>query len=316
MSIQTAALSADTAGLGIDIRPLSAVIGAEIFGVDLREPLEPNVVTEIRQALLKWRVVFFRDQFIDAAQQIAFAQQFGEITPAHPNGGHIDGYDEVKPVTAEQQRDSVKRVGEAPEFQGDKQRRWHTDITPVVNPALASVLRAVVVPPYGGDTLWTNLVAAYEGLSEPVRGFIDALQAVHSFGGGTRVHGRGANYGESRYSSVHPVVRVHPETGEKGLFVNPNFTRYIVGLTPREGSAILELLYAQLARFEYTVRFRWAPGSIAFWDNRATAHLAAVDIDHADYERYLERVTLVGDVPVGPDGFRSQALVGDEFGAA
>lgn len=302
--------------LSLDVRPLSAVIGAEIFGVDLREPLESSVITEIRQALLRWRVVFFRDQFINADQQIAFAKQFGEITPAHPNGEHIDGYDEVKPITSEQQRNSVKREGEAPEFQGDKARRWHTDITPVLNPALASVLRAVVVPPYGGDTLWTNLVAAYEGLSPSIKDLIDHLQAVHSFGGGTRVFGRNYENGETKFASVHPVVRVHPETGEKGLFVSPNFTRYIVGLKPREGNVILELLYSELARHEYTVRFRWQPGSIAFWDNRATAHLAAVDIDHADYDRYLERVTLVGDVPVGPDGFRSEPLIGDLFGAA
>jgi taurine dioxygenase len=260
--------------LGLDVRPVSAVIGAEIHGVDLREPLEPTEISEIRQALLQWKVVFFRDQFIDADEQIAFAKQFGEITPAHPNGEHIDGYDEVKPVTAEQQRHSVKRPGEEPALQGDKARRWHTDITPVVNPALASVLRAVVVPPYGGDTLWTNLIAAYNGLSKPTQDLIDNLHAVHSFGG-TRAISRSLQRSDREpFASVHPVVRVH------------------------------------------TVRFRWQPGSIAFWDNRCTAHLAAVDIDHADYERYLERVTLVGDIPVGPDGYRSEALVGELFGAA
>lgn len=300
----------------IDVQPMSAVIGAEIAGVDLRQPLDDTVVSEIREALLRWRVVFFRDQHLNADEQIAFAKHFGEITPGHPNGGHIDGYDAVKPVTAESQRDSVARSGEPPEFRGDKARRWHTDITPMVNPAMASILRGVVVPPYGGDTLWTNLVAAYEGLSEPLRNFIDGLHAVHSFGVGTRRFGRSQSRTDREpFSAVHPVVRVHPETGEKGLFVSPNFTQYIVGMTAREGSAILELLFAELARHEYTVRFRWSPGALAFWDNRSTAHLAAVDIDHADYERYLERVTLVGDVPVGPDGFRSEAIVGDFFGA-
>lgn len=300
----------------LDVQPLSAVIGAEIVGVDLRQPLEDAVVSEIRQALLRWRVVFFRDQHLNADQQIAFAKYFGEVTPGHPNGGHIDGYDAVKPVTAEGQRESVARDGEPPEFWGDKARRWHTDITPMVNPAMASILRGVVVPPYGGDTLWTNLVAAYEGLSEPMRNFIDGLHAVHSFGGGTRRFGRAQGRTDREpFSAVHPVVRVHPETGEKGLFVSPNFTKYIVGMTAREGNAILELLFAELARHEYTVRFRWSPGAVAFWDNRSTAHLAAVDIDHADYERYLERVTLVGDIPVGPDGFRSEAIFGEFFGA-
>jgi taurine dioxygenase len=296
---------------------MTAVIGAEIFGVNLHEKLDNSEIHAIRQALLRWRVVFFRDQHIASAEQVAFARQFGEVTPAHPNGGNVDGYAEVKPVTFEQQKYSVGRPEDELEFQGDRARRWHTDITPMVNPALASVLRAVVIPPYGGDTLFTNLVAAYEGLSAPLRGMIDNLHAVHSFGGETRAFARRrASEDREPFSSVHPIVRVHPETGEKGLFVNPNFTRYVVGMPRREGDAILELLYAQLARHEYTVRFRWQLGSLAFWDNRSTAHLAAVDIDHAEYERYLERVTLVGDIPVGPDGYHSESIVGDFFGAA
>lgn len=300
----------------LDVQPLSAVIGAEIVGVDLRQPLDDAVVAEIREALLRWRVVFFRDQHLNADEQVAFAKHFGEVTPGHPNGSHIDGYDEVKPVTAEGQRESVIRPGEPREFWGDKARRWHTDITPMVNPAMASILRGVVVPPYGGDTLWTNLVAAYEGLSDPWKHMLDGLRAVHSFGGGTRRNGQSrGNPDREPFSAVHSVVRVHPETGEKGLFVSPNFTKYVVGMTTRESDAILEFLYAEMARHEYTVRFRWSPGALAFWDNRSTAHLAAVDIDHADYERYLERVTLVGDVPVGPDGFRSEAINGEFFGA-
>jgi alpha-ketoglutarate-dependent sulfate ester dioxygenase len=304
-----------TTATAIDVRPLTAVIGAELHGVDLREPLSPEVVAEIKDALLKWRVVFFRGQDINPAQQIAFGRYFGEVTPAHPLGNPIEGYDQVKPVDADRQRREVVGPEDLGAPKEERDRRWHTDITPVVNPAAASILRAVVVPEVGGDTMWTNLVAAYQGLSAPIRDLVDRLHAVHSFGPAPDLTlPEGTNRGTRGYASVHPVVRVHPETGERGLFVSPNFTRYIVGLSKREGTAILELLFTQLARPEYTVRFRWAPRSIAFWDNRATAHLAAVDVDHADYERYLERITLTGDVPVGPDGYRSQSLVGGFFG--
>ena len=186
------------------------------------------------------------------------------------------------------------------------------------NPALGSILKAVVIPPYGGDTGFTNLVAAYEGLSEDIRRFIDGLRAVHKwhFGRFGRAREDAPPPDGPAPAAVHPVVRVHPETGEKGLFVNPRFTRYIVGLSTRESDAILHLLFGQLGRPEYQVRFRWQPGSIAFWDNRATAHLAAVDMRHNDYERRLHRITLTGDVPVGPSGFRSEVLVGEPFGAA
>lgn len=311
MAVTTTASTTTT----LDVRPLTAVIGAELHGVDLREPLAPEVVSQIREALLRWRVVFFRRQDITAEQQIVFGRQFGEVTPAHPLGNPIEGYDQVKPVEADQQRAAVKGTDDLGPPKEERDRRWHTDITPVINPAAASILKAVVVPPFGGDTLWTSLVAAYQGLSEPIRDLVDRLHAVHSFGPAPDLSlPEDSNRGTRGYASVHPVVRVHPETGERGLFVSPQFTRYIVGLSKREGTAVLELLYAQLARPEYTVRFRWEPGSIAFWDNRATAHLAAVDVDHADYERYLERITLTGDIPVGPDGYRSQSLVGGVFG--
>jgi len=307
-------MTTTTREIALDVRPLTAVIGAEIHGVDLSRPLDELTVSEIRQALLQWRVVFFCDQDITPEQQIAFGRNFGTVTPAHPLGDAIEGYEKVKPVDADRQRHRTIQPGQDPSTVGDRNRRWHTDITPVVNPAAASILKAVVVPSYGGDTLWTNLVAAYEGLSQPIRDLIDGLQAVHSFGRAGRLPVTDDNPRRRTYATTHPVVRVHPETGEKGLFVNPQFTRYISGIPTREGDVILELLYAQLARPEYTVRFRWEPGSIAFWDNRATAHLAAVDVDHAAYERFLHRITLTGDVPVGPDGYRSEALIGDPFG--
>jgi taurine dioxygenase len=180
---------------------------------------------------------------------------------------------------------------------------------------MGSILRGVVIPSHGGDTMWTNLVAAYEDLSDPVRDLIDGLRAVHRWHDYDGLAPRDdVDPDAPPPSSVHPVVRVHPETGERALFVNPTFTRYIVGLNDRENRAILDLLYGQMARPEFSVRFHWEPHSLAFWDNRATAHVGPLDPGTADLERVVRRVTLVGDVPVGPDGYVSEAIVGARFG--
>jgi taurine dioxygenase len=189
-------------------------------------------------------------------------------------------------------------------------------VTAAVNPPAASILRAETVPEVGGDTQWTSLVAAYEGLSEPVQAFVGTLRAEHRYGGSDKPAGTGGyakRVNDNLLVAVHPVVRVHPVTGEHALFVNPGFTSHIVGVSPRESHAILDLLYSEITRPEYTVRFRWEPGSVAFWDNRATAHLAPRDIEHLDLQRTLHRVTVVGDVPVGPDGRQSELIAGSPF---
>jgi alpha-ketoglutarate-dependent taurine dioxygenase len=299
----------------LDVRPLTALIGAEVHGIDLREPLDAETVREIRDTLLHWKVVFFRDQAITREQQIAFGRCFGEVTPAHPVNSAVEGAPkEIYGVDAVNQRKAFHDLGKREDGQSQFQRRrvaryrgWHTDITFVANPALASILRGVDVPAHAGDTLWTNLAAAYEELSPKVKDLIDSLQAVHQWPDSSK---------GPAPSAVHPVVRVHPETGKKNLFVNPNFTRYILDVSYLESQAILNLLYDQLAKPEFQVRFHWEPNSIAFWDNRATAHLAAVDIGHTEENRHMERITITGDVPVGPDGFRSEVLVGDLFGLA
>jgi alpha-ketoglutarate-dependent sulfate ester dioxygenase len=161
-------------------------------------------------------------------------------------------------------------------------------------------------------------VAAYEGLSAPVRAFVDGLRAEHRYGASEAPKG-GSSYSrrvnDNLLVSIHPVVRVHPVTGERALFVNPGFTSHIVDVEPRESRAILDLLYAEITRAEYTVRFRWEPGSLAVWDNRATAHLAPGDLDHLDVRRTLHRVTVIGDRPVGPDGFTSEIVAGRTFTA-
>ena len=298
----------------VEVKPLAAHIGAEISGVDLAASLSDSQVATIRAALLKWKVVFFREQFLSHVQQIAFARHFGDLTVGHPVFGHVDGHPEIY---------SVGKDRKANRFAGQPVLRpwsgWHTDVTAAVNPPYASILRGVTIPPYGGDTQWTNLVRAYETLSEPVRRLVDGLRGVHRFtapAGSAPTRDFDQAVQRTALVSEHPLVRVHPETGERALYVSPSFLKHIVGVTPRESQALLELLWEHVTRPELTVRFKWEAGSVAFWDNRATAHLAPTDIFDLDFDRQLYRVTLVGDIPVGPDGRPSVALEGSPVNAA
>jgi taurine dioxygenase len=309
-------ITQDTA---IGVRPVAGHIGADITGIDIARPLTAGQLETVRDALHRYKVIFFRGQHLDHASQIAFGRQFGELTYAHPHDeAPPEDYPEIFTVDP---RRFERRYGQ--DFRQENRRRqysyftgWHTDVTAAVNPPSGSILRADVVPDIGGDTTWANLVAAYEGLSAPFRAFAETLRAEHRYGGPDSPRG-GSSYArrvnDNLLVAIHPVVRVHPVTGEKGLFVNPGFTSHIVDVTPRESKAILDLLYAEITRPEYTVRLRWEPGTVAFWDNRATAHLAPRDIEHLDVERTLHRVTLVGDVPVGVDGRSSELVAGQPF---
>lgn len=292
----------------ITVTPLTLHIGAEIGGVDLSRPLDQGTLSAVYDAFLKWKVVFFRDQKLDHAGQVAFARQMGDPTVGHAVFGHVDGFPEVY---------SIAKFRTAQTHRTAKMHRawtgWHTDITAAINPPKASILRGETIPPYGGDTLWTNLGAAYDGLSETMRSFVEGLRGVHRFqapAGAGKDDAYEASVRNREMESEHPLVRVHPETGEKMLFVSPSFLKSIVGLTPRESQQILEMLWEHAVRIEYTVRFKWSPGDVAMWDNRATAHLAPTDIFESDYDRQLYRVTLVGDVPVGVDGRSSTAIKG------
>lgn len=286
---------------------MSVYTGAEIHGVDLTRPLAPDTVRAIWAALLKWKVVFFRDQHIDHARHVAFARQLGQPTIGHILYGHEEGFPEIYSVARKRERHTHAEPDPIRPWSG-----WHTDLTTIVNPPAASILRGVTMPPYGGDTQFTNLAAAYNALSPTMQRFLDGLRGIHGYGkvtgsALTRTH-------RQSFASEHPIVRVHPETGERVLFVSPAFLRSIVGLSARESQQVLELLWEHIVRPEFVVRFRWNAGDIAMWDNRATAHLAPEDIFDTDFDRQLYRVTLVGDIPVGVDGARSTPIVGEPLG--
>lgn len=293
----------------VTVVPMAIHIGAEIRGVDLSCPLTPQQVSAVRAALLRWKVVFFHEQMLDHRKHVAAARQFGETTAGHVVYGSDGEYPQIY---------SVAKNRKANRFQGQTLFRawsgWHTDITAAINPPAASILRGDIVPPYGGDTLFTNLVAAYNALSPVMQTFVNGLRGVHRFAPPPGVD-ETPEYRELMRKrtlvSEHPIVRVHPESGERALFVSPSFLKSIVGLSARESQVLLEFLWEHIVRPEFTVRFRWAPGSVAFWDNRATAHLAPRDIFDSDFDRQFYRVTLVGDVPVGVDGKPSQAVEGD-----
>ena len=298
--------------LRFDVVPVAGYIGAEIRGVDLREALAPSVVEEIRDALHQHKVVFFRDQQIGHREQVAFARLFGKVTPAHPHEENPpEGFPEILPIDSRRYEANLGRK------RTSYDHSWHTDVTALVNPPAASILRADILPPYGGDTSWTNLVAAYENLPKELRDFVDTIDIKHQFHPKAEAGSqRDRKVREANLAAYHPAVRVHPVTGERALFVSPGFTRgprEIRGFTPAQSERLLTLLWEEATRTEYTVRFRWAPGSVAFWDNRATAHLAIADAGHLDHDRVLYRVTLEGDVPKGVDGRESELISGEPF---
>ncbi|EFA72187.1 TauD/TfdA family dioxygenase [Cylindrospermopsis raciborskii] len=287
----------------LKIKPIAGRIGAKILEIDLQENLSDAIISEIRRALVEYKVIFFRNQHLSAENQIDFARRFGEITTAHPTVPSLTGHPEILDL------DYGKTAARA--------NNWHTDVTFVDRPPLGSILRALEIPAYGGDTIWGNSVTAYRDLPEHLRQLADELWAVHS---------NAYDYAEAAvnlsedlkayrevftstvYETLHPVVRVHPESGEKGLFIG-GFVRQIRGLSTTESDHIIQLLQSYVTRPENTVRWRWKVGDVAFWDNRATQHYAIAD--YGNQPRRVQRVTIVGDVPVSVNGQKSQAVKGD-----
>lgn len=268
----------------LSVAPLTPIVGAEVAGVDLAKPIDPEALAEIRAALLDHCVIFFRDQDIDIERQKAFGRMFGELH-IHPASKAPEGHPEILVVKGDAEVKYVAGNG------------WHTDVSADEEPPMGSILRLVEVPPSGGDTLFASMYAAYDALSDAMKRFVEGLVAVHSsehvyYGR----YGIDENKGNRKYPSArHPVVRTHPETGRKALYVNSGFTTHIEGLSKDESKAVLDFLYAHMARPEFQCRFRWEKNSIAFWDNRCTQHFAMWD--YFPHRRLGYRVTVKGDRP-------------------
>jgi taurine dioxygenase len=272
----------------IKIEPYGEVIGAEVRGIDLAAPLDDETYAEIRHALLEWKVVFFRDQNITSEQHIAFARRFGDLEQ-HPFLRQGDSQEVVRFEKGDR-LDDISRIG--------TENGWHTDVTWRVEPAMGSVLRAVEVPPHGGDTVFADMACAYDNLPDDLKERIDGMRAVHSF-----LHVFGYAMSDEKRAQMleqyppveHPVVRTHPETGRKTLFVNSFFTERIVGVDDDESDWLIDRLAQQAMHPEWQVRLQWEPGTIAFWDNRATQHYAVSD--YFPQRRVMERVAIKGDRP-------------------
>jgi len=265
-----------------DVYELSPNIGAELLNVDLKN-ITPELITDVRAALLKYRVVFFRDQNLSQSQHIEFTRAFGplEIHPATP---------------ADQEHQEVLRLAHGPKSRGSE-NFWHSDVTWRECPSLGSVLKAVEVPEVGGDTLFANMAMAYDRLSDETKDRIKDRRAVHDI---AKVFAKRLNKTpEELYEKYppmsHPIVRTHPETGENIIYVNGAFTSHIEDMDPIESEALLNELYLSAWNPEIQCRFRWRAGSIAFWDNRSCQHFAASD--YFPKVRVMERVTIAGDKP-------------------
>ncbi len=269
------------------LKPLTPTIGAVVEGANLTSPIY-GPCDALRVALLEWKVLFFYDSVLTTEQHIAFARQFGNLE-VHPFLPCKSGYPEVLAITHGKDSKGEENV-------------WHSDVTWRAEPSLGSILRAVEVPSVGGDTLFADMYAAYDGLSAAVKAKIEGRNARHDFGYlqiAMRKKGMSTAQIEEvdrNYPSVeHPVVRTHPETGRKALYVNAAFTRAIVGMETAESSTLLKHLFAQATIPEYQCRFRWRENTIALWDNRAVQHYAVSDYWPA--VRRMERVSIVGDRP-------------------
>ncbi|RII14736.1 Alpha-ketoglutarate-dependent taurine dioxygenase [Streptomyces sp. YIM 130001] len=267
-----------------EVVPLGATIGAEIRGLDLKQSTPAELREELNRALLEWKVLFFRNQHLTSQQQRQFARNWGEL--------------ETNPLLEAGDSEDVVRFDKSAAGVPTFENVWHADVTFREQPAMGAVLQLREVPPSGGDTMWADMAAAYDNLPADVRSRIDGARAVHDFiPGFRRFYGpeRLARHQDLFPPVEHPVVRIHPETGRRTLFVNTSFTTRISGLDRSESDELLRLLVQQAHVPEYQVRFHWQPGDIAFWDNRSTQHYAVGDYGNAP--RVAERVAIAGDRP-------------------
>jgi taurine dioxygenase len=275
----------------IEVIRRGATIGAEICGVDFAQPVDATTATAIHDALMQHSVVFFRNADMTPAQQVAFGRHFGELT-VHPFVPHLEKFPEV--VVLDNHEDN-------PVFSTD---HWHSDETFRLEPPMGSILRCLCMPETGGETLWADMYAAYEALSDKMQHFLSGLEAIHDFINFRHKfdrlpvrerHAKLAEMEEELPNPVHPLIRTHPVTGRKALFVNEQFTLAIKDMREDESRALLDLLFAQSRIPEFQFRFHWEVNSMVFWDNRPTQHYAAND--YYPQRRTMHRVTIKGDKP-------------------
>lgn len=280
-----------TQGVQLEVKPLTGACGAEVLGVDISQSLTESTVAAIRQALLDYGVIFFRDQQLEPESQRAFTRRFGEVV-VNPVYGHVEGYPDIMPVVKEATDKYI--IGDT----------WHSDMSYMEEPPLGSLLYAREVPDFGGDTLFANMYLAYEMLPQVLKDMLDGRKAFHSdqfltsraaernVGRSTRLR---TDIEQKERMALHPIVRTHEETGRKCLYVNYPFTWSIEGLSREESLPLLNQLYAHTSRPEFTCRFRWRKGSMAFWDNRCTMHYAVND--YPGKRREMHRMTIAGTRP-------------------
>jgi taurine dioxygenase len=272
----------------IKVSPVAGALGAEVSGVNLCAETSPETYAEIHAALVEFEVLFFRGQPVSSEQQRRLARHFGPLQQ-HPAYGTVEGFPEIS---------ILESTAENP----TKIECWHSDMTFRAHPPMGTVLRSRIIPDRGGDTMWSSMTSAYNALSEPMQSFLSGLNAMHDFafgfkeslaepGGRERLAQALADYPPVQ----HPVIRIHPESGRKVLFVNELFTTHIVGLSKAESSAVLSFLYEHIKTPEFTCRFTWQPDNLVIWDNRSTQHKPVNDYFPA--HRLLERITIDGDVP-------------------
>ncbi len=271
-----------------DVKPISGALGAELYGVDLCEELTQDVYSEIRRLLVEHEVIFFRDQDISHEQHKALATSFGPVQ-THPAYNTVPNYPEISILESTKDKPTKIEI-------------WHTDMTFRKHPPMGSVLRSRICPPEGGDTMWASMTTAYDALSEEMKSYLSNMHAEHDFSYGFKESLAEPGGKEKLKEAVaenppvsHPVIRTHPESGKKVIFVNALFTTRILGLSSKESDSILNFLYDHIITPEFTCRFSWQPNSIAIWDNRSTQHKPINDYFPA--HRMLERIAIDGDKP-------------------
>jgi taurine dioxygenase len=277
----------------IEVRPIAGACGAEVHGVDLAKPLDDATFAEVRRAFVENLVIFFRDQTLTEDQHKAFGRRFGTLN-IHPRYLPLEGHPEIFPIRKD------------PEHKENVGGVWHSDLTHLAAPPLGSILYALEVPPFGGDTMFANQYRAYEALSDGMKMMLDGMTAVHdnriqsnkvaSERNSARASKLRQDNQEDEPECEHPVVVTHPESGRKALFVNIIRTHRFAGMTEDESGPLIKFLCDHAVRPEFTCRFRWEKGSIAFWDNRCVMHYALND--YPGYRRYMNRVTVDGARPV------------------